>query len=276
MKNILAFIPRTWRASRETQAIEATTITTRLENLAPSMDYLLKQGLPQDAALDVALQLSGVQNTESVLNRLSLADWHRMGTVLSESEAMLPALYATKTASTEPIRELLLRIIEGELENPGDAPRSVMELINKLGKKELEAFLRLRSVLWKEESLTPPSSSSAIFCLQEERSYPELLGGSELARLAEIGLIKFGPLPFESHFPGPIAAKLLEFGEKRIRVLSSKPDSTLYLGHYALTNDGRFIIDMYDESCDMDYGHFEAVCSEWRKQGFTISDYSSG
>ena len=270
VKNILQFVPRTWRVRREKEVTEKTTIEARIQSLEPSARFLAKLGLPQDAAWDAALQLSGVPNVESVLSRLSPNDWARMPGALESSDSLVPAIHAARTASNETLRDLLTRIIRGELEAPDKTPRSVVDQVNKLGKSELEAFLRLRRVLWKEWDFAWSNSRSAIYCMQDERSYPGLLASNELNRLVDVGLVDFGPVQFQSSFPGAIAAKRLTFGDKRIMVISSKPDATLYLGHFALPSDGRYIIDLYDESCETLYDHFEAACAQWKGQGFGI------
>ncbi len=276
IKNILEFVPRTWKVRREKQVAEKTTIETRLQRLEPSVRFLSTLGLSQAAAWDAALQLSGVPNAESVLSRLSQDDWDKMPGALENSESLLPAIYATRTASNETIRDLLARIIRGELEAPDTIPRSVMELVNKIGKNDLECFLKLRQVLWKECNWDLTNPKSVIYCIQNSHSYPGLLDHGELSRLEDLGLIKFSPVPFESRFPGQIAEKCLMFGEKRIMVTNSKPDAILHLGHYALSSDGRYVIDLYDEPCEMLYGHFEAVCTEWKNQGFRVASYSFG
>ena len=276
IKNILQFVPRTWRVRREKQVAEKTTIETRLQSLEPSARFLSTLGLSQTAAWDVALQLSGVPNAESVLSRLSQNDWDKMPGALDISESLLPAIHATRIASNETLRDLLTRIIRGELESPDKTPRSVMELVNKIGKNDLECFLKLRRVQWKECGSSWTNPRSVIYCMQDDRSYPGLLDNNELNRLVDLGLIKFGPVPFESSFPGPLAAKWLVFGDKKIMVTNSKPDATLYLGHFALPSDSRYIIDLYNEPCEMLYDHFEAVCTEWSKQGFKMNNHITG
>ena len=271
-KNVLQFLPRTWKVRREKEVAEKATIESRLQSLEPSARFLSELGLPQEAAWDAALQLTGVSNAESVLSRLSPNDWGRMSGALENSESLMPAVHATRTAYNEALRDLLTRIIRGELEDPDKTPRSLVEQVNKLGKSDLETFLRLRRVLWKEYDLSWSNPRSVIYCMQDERSYPGLLVSNELDRLVDIGLVKFGPVPFQSSFPGAIAAKRLSFGDRNIKVISSKPDAILHLGHFVLPSDSRYIIDLYDEPCEMLYDHFEAVYSEWRKQGFTITD----
>ena len=272
IKNVLQFLPRTWKVRREREVAERATIESRLQSLEPSVRFLTEFGLSQKAAWDAALQLSGVPNAESVLSRLSPNDWERMPGALENSESLMPAVLATRTATNEALRDLLTRIIRGELEAPDKTQRSVVEQVNKLGKRDLETFLKLRRVLWKECDLSWSNPRSVIYCMQDERSYPGLLTGNELDRLVDIGLVNFGPVPFESSFPGAIAAKRLTFGDKRIMAINAKPDATLHLGHFALPSDSRYIIDLYDEPCEMLYDHFEVVCYEWRKQGFKIID----
>ena len=277
IKQILEFFPRTWRKRSETAASEAASIETRLRHLGPSTDYLLGLGFPRDAALDAALQLSGITNVESVLRRFSPEDMQQVVERIDESEALRPAIHATRYASSEPIKDLLTKIIKGELEGPGGAPRSVTELVGRIGKKELEDFLRLRRVLWKDCDGFWSNPRSEIYCLQDERHYPGLIGRNELSRLEEVGLIKFGPVPFESRFPGALALKWLTFGNKKITVCNTKPDSTLFLGHFALTSDGRHIIDLYDdEPCEEFPGHLEAVHANWQNQGFVVSNVGVG
>ena len=271
LKNFLQFVPRSWRVRREKEVVETAAIEAKLTNLEPSVRFLVEErGLPQNAAWDAALQLSGVPNTESVLSRLSQRDWERMSPALHESETLMPAILATRTASNEGLRDLLARIIKGELEEPDATPRSVLELVNKLGKKDLGSFLRLRRVLWKEYGMSWDNPRSNIYCMQDAHSYPGLLDKDEISRLVELGLIQFGTAPFNSSFPGPKAAKRLGFGDKKITIVSTKPDATLYLGHLNLPSDSCHIIDLYDASCEMLYDYFEAACAEWRKQNFLI------
>ena len=273
IKQIFGFFPRTWRKRSETAASEAASIETRLRHLGPSTDSLLSLGFPQDAALDAALQLSGITNVESVLRRFSPEDIQRVVATIDASEALRPAVHATRFASSEPIKDLLTKIIKGELESPGDAPRSVTELVSRTGKRELEVFLKLRRVLWKDCREFWSNPRSEIYCLQDVRCYPGLISVNELDRLVDVGLVKFGPVPFESHFTGPIAMKSLTFGNKNIMVRSTKPDSTLRLGHFALTSDGRYIIDLYgDEPCEEFPGHLEAVRADWQNQGFEVNN----
>ena len=207
------------------------------------------------------------------MGRFSPEDIQRVIAAIDESEALRPAIHATRFASSEPIKDLLTKIIRGELESPGDIPRSVTELVSRIGKKELEVFLKLRRVLWKDCGEFWSNPRSEIYCSQDIRCYPGLISVNELDRLVDVGLVKFGPVPFESHFPGATAMKSLTFGNKNIRVHSTKPDSTLRLGHFALTNDGRYIIDLYDdEPCEDFPGHLEAVRANWQNQGFVTSN----
>ena len=140
-----------------------------------------------------------------------------------------------------------------------------MELVNKIGQNDLECFLRIRRVLWQECDSSWRNPRPVIYCLQDARSYPGLLDSNELNRLVDVGLVTFGPVPFESSFPGEKAAKHLKFGDKRIVIVNSKPNATLYLGHFSLPSDSRHIIDLYDEPCEMLYDHYDAACAEWRK-----------
>ena len=182
IKNVLQFLPRTWKVRREKEVAEKATIESRLQSLEPSARFLSKLGLPQEAAWDAALQLSGVPNAESVLSRLSPNHWERMTGALENSDSLMPAIHATRTASNEALRDLLTRIIKGELEDPDKMPRSVVEQVNKLGKSDLETFFRLRRVLWKECDLSWSNPRSVIYCMQDERSYPGLLVSNELDR----------------------------------------------------------------------------------------------
>ena len=122
INQIFGFFPRTWRKRSETAASEAASIETRLQHLAPSTESFLRLGFPQDAALDAALQLSGITNVESVLRRFSPEDIRRVVATIDESEALRPAIHATRFASSQPIKNLLTKIIKGELESPATPP----------------------------------------------------------------------------------------------------------------------------------------------------------
>lgn len=270
---ILSFVPRTRRVGRETEIANRAEINARLGSIDSSVDLLMKSGLPKEAAWDIALQITGVPNIESVFGRLTSDDWANMAPALEKSETIAPAIRATSNASSEPLRDLLTKIIKGELESPGDAPRSAVELVNRLGKDDLEKFLRLRTVAWSECSYDWSTEYTTLFCLENELSFPGLLNHSEIRRLDELGLILFASVPFESKFLGPIAFKHLKFGERAISVTSIKEDAVLYLGHIALSTDGQYIIELYrDEPCEMLEGHFETVCNEFRNQEFMVSD----
>ena len=271
IKHFLQFVPRTWKIRREAETNEKAIIEARRQSVEPSVRHFSMLGLPQEAAWNLALQLTGVPNAESVLNRLSRDDWGKMPGALETSNSLLPAIHATRTASNETLRDLLTRIIKGELESPDRTPRSVVELANKIGKADLECFLKLRRVLWKECDSSWSNPRSVIYCMNDASSYPGLLNRNELDRLEDLGLIHFGPVPFESSFPGPLAAKRLVFGDKQIMVTNTRPDAKLYLGHFALRSDGRYIIDLYNEPCELLYDHFESVCTEWTGQGFEIT-----
>lgn len=272
IKALLQFLPRSWKLRREKEIAEKSTRQARLDGLDTSVSFLRDLGLPQDAAWDVALQLSGVQNTKAVLSRLSAEDWERMPGALKTSDSLGDVIRATRNASNEALRDLLTRIINGELEAPDGTPRSVVDQVNRLGKRDLESFLRLRHVLWKDCDAHWSNPRPAIYCMQDDRSYPGLLSSKDLARLSELGVIGFGPVPYESSFPGARAAKRLMFGGRRVLVASTKPNATLYLGHFALGTEGSYVMGLYDEPCEMSHEHFEAACAAWRNQGFEVGE----
>lgn len=276
LTDVTGFLPRTWRKRRETESETQAKLQTTTRMVPELVKDLMASGLPKDAAWDAALQIGGVTNTESVLNRLSRADWSKLSSALSASETLVPAIHATRTASSEELRDLLTRIIKGELDNPS-TPRSSVEIANGLNREDLESFLLLRCVLWDEYVSDAPEPIPALYCMEQSQEYPGLLSAKQIDRLVDLRLVKFGPVPFQSHFPGPIAVKTLGFGNKYIRVYSTKPDATMLLGHLALSSDGRHIINLFrDDPCEMAYVSYEAACDNWKGQGFDVQEVSPG
>lgn len=275
VKIVTDFVPRTWRKRRETEAETEAKMQTTAQMVPELAMDLMTSGLPKDAAWDAALQIGGVSNTESVLNRLSPDDWAKLPSALTASETLVSAIHATRTASSDELRDLLVRIIKGELDNPS-TPRSSVEIANGLNREDLKIFLLLRRVLWYDYISDASDGSDAIptlYCMEQPREYPGLLSAKQIDRLVDLRLVRFGPIPFQSHFPGPIAMKIMGFGNKLIRVYSTKPDATMYLGHFALTSDGRHIIDLFrDEPCEMAYSSYEAARDNWKEQGFDVQE----
>ena len=273
IKNAMNFIPHTWRKRRETEVETEAKIQASTSMIPKTVQGLIGYGLPREAAWDAALQISGIPNTESVLSRLTPSDWEKLPTALGKSEALVPAIYATRTASNESLRDLLEKIIKGELENPS-VPRSTVEIVNSLSKGDIENFLLLRRVLW-EEYRTPffDEPIPSIYCMEDSRAYPGLLDNQQMSRLVHLRLIYFGTAPFESYFPEGGSEKNLGFGNKHIRISSATPSKTLGLGHFALTSDGRNILDLFrGEPCEMMYSSYESSCSNWSQQGFNVQE----
>lgn len=276
LTNVTDFLPRTWRKRRETEAETEAKMQTTVRMVPELAKELITNGLPKDAAWDAALQIGGVANTESVLNRLSPDDWAKLPAALGASETLVPAIHATRTASSEELRDLLARIIKGELDNPS-TPRSSVEIANGLNREDLESFLLLRRVLWDEYVSDALDPVPALYCMEQPLEYPGLLSAKQINRLVDLRLVKFGAVPFQSHFPGPIAVKAMGFGNKLIRVYSTKPDATMFLGHLALTSDGNHIISLFrDDPCEMAYASYEAACDCWKEQGFNVLEASPG
>ena len=268
IKWLLERIPRRWRVRGETEAeIEGKAI-----GFQTALQRDLNYGFPAKAAIADALQKSGTTNVEAVMSRLNDEDVAHIVQRINDGDENVPKLiHEAQFIAHESTRDLLARILAGELDNPDRTPRSVVNLIERLGQKDLATFLTLRSVLWIEVA---PMPKPVIFCMYDSAEFPGLLNRDDLSRLNELGLVSFGAVPFESNFPGQMARKVLSFGDKEIAILSTKPDATLYLGHWALTSDGEFLIGLYSEdSVQVDEGHLEFNMNAWREQGFQISDH---
>ena len=268
IKRIFERIPRRWRVRGETEAeIEgkATGFSTALKH---DLDY----GFPAKAAIADALQKSGTANVEAVMNRMSDSDVDRIVERVGEGDEILPKLVReTQYAAHEATRDLLARILRGELDDPDGTPRSVVNIVERLSQKDLKLFLKLRRVLWIDMLPTP---RLVIYCMYDSAEYPGLLNRYELGRLDELGLVSYGPISFQSNFPGPVARKILSFAGREIAIISTKPDATLYLGHWALTSDGEFLLGLYeDDQTQVLDNDFEITVAAWREQGFQITDH---
>ena len=226
---------------------------------------------PGEAALAIALKTSGVENVNDVIGRLGPDDVDRIVNKIKTGSESIPLLVRqTQYAGNEITRDLLAKILRGELENPDQTPRSVAALIEKLGQRDLDAFLKLRRVLWHVESF---ERHPEIYCMHEGDGFPGLLDRAELNRLDELGLVGFAPVPYQSHFQGPIAQRIESFGDRKLRILSTKPDAILELGHWNLTGDGRFLISLYeDDDVELLEDQFDFNADAWRAQGFNVED----
>ncbi len=264
---ILTWFPKRKRERGETSA----RAEGEYEGARSVLKRALEDGFPGDAALAVALRTSGGNNVNEVLDRLSTDDVDRIVRRISVGSEILPQLVRqTQYASNEPVRDLLARILRGELDNPNQTPRSVTALIEKLGQHDLHTFLKLRRVLWLD--LTSRNRVQ-LYCMYDSNDYPGLMSESELTRLDELGLVGFAPVSYHIRFHGDIAQKIVSFGNKQRRIVSTKPDAILQSGHWNFTSDGRFVINLFmDREVQPLEGHFEFNVAAWRNQGFKVED----
>ena len=266
-KTILDRFPKRKRVRGETAAHAEGAYEGFRSVLKSSLD----DHFPENAAIAIALKTSGIANVNEVMERLGPSDIDRIVERVQDGSETLPLLTRqAQYAVHETTRDLLARILRGELDNPDRTPRSVASLIEKLSQRDLQAFLKLRQVVWFSET---PERRAEIYCMEGSNGYSGLLNRTELERLDELGLVGFGPVPYQSHFRGPIAQKIVSFGDKKLRILNTKPDAVLEMGHWNLTSDGRFLINLYrDDEVELLEGHYEFNMAEWQKQGFNVTE----
>ena len=181
------------------------------------------------------------------------------------SETLPQLVRQTQYAGTEVTRELLARILRGELDNPNQTPRSVTALIEKLGQHDLETFLKLRRVIW-----TDADDTVNIYCMYDTNTYPGLLDQDEMLRLEQLGLIRFSPVTYKSVFRRPNGRKITSFGNSTLWILSPNPRE-FSLGNWDLTDDGRFLINLYEkDEVELLDGHLECNIAAWQKQELRV------
>ena len=257
----------------------AARIEGSYEALVANLRQAITDNFPQEAALMIAMQLSGIENVNAVMDRIGNDALDRVvRSIASGSETMPQLVSQTRFATQDETRDLLARILRGEMDKRGQTPRSVVALIERMGKDDLELLLRLRRVMWYDVMsyipLNSPTKRMKICCMHESADYPGVLNYRDLARLSELGLTKFGALPFYDKY-SPGASRFVEFGNEKLAIINTREaDAQLETGHWDLTEDGRYLLGLYEKNeVEMLEDEVATNKAAWKKQGFNVADH---
>ena len=228
---------------------------------------------PAQPALIAALQAANIRNFEAVVGGFTKEELDQLPGTLEESDSLALAVRATQSAARDELRDLLGKIIRGELDRADSTPRSTIAIVETLTSTELKLFLRLRRVLWQDIGRNEP----LLICLEHHISIPGLLNELQIMRLRELRLLDYSAIG-RSFAIGEkeYITKQFGFGEKAVRVRNAKKgEGNIDVGHLDLTYDGMRIIRLYGESQHMMYEHFEAACDKWLRDGLSVTNIPS-
>lgn len=192
-----------------------------------------------------------------------------------------PVIEASWFVGDEYLRDLLGRILAGDVDRPGSVSPITVSVAKNLNTTVLRKFLRLRAVTWFEIDKTAPDDPPVPFsiCRLGMSSWPDVF--YPLSK--ELGFHYSDWVRFEFYrltHPYMVAEAVIRMEENstmRLRhgtreiLLKTRDARDLGLGNYRITDAGSEIIGTYlNEEFDAIDGYFEEVCNRWRADGFDV------
>lgn len=279
-------IPRKWKIRGERVA-EAEGRIESSEKIHVALERI---GWNKDAAQigATAEMLSNFAN-QNLMETMMKAESHSSSPDFLESLAergskdlsvIGPVIEASRFVGDEYLRDLLGRILAGDVDRPGSVSPITVSVAKNLNHDVLSRFLRLRAVTWIElhqvtSDTSPPFSVvqlDDVVCPDVLCSISKKCGFDylDVHQFASFGLM---------HPPilGGMGIGVEEDDTIRLRhdmreiSLKTRESRLLNLGVYRFTDAGREIIGTYlNEDCDPIDGYFEEVCNSWRSDGFDV------
>ena len=284
MKSLLNFIPAKWKVRGEEKAKGEAQLALGGDSLAfweqrlgwssEAARYLATAftfGVRENIAtvLDKAQQLSGSEDFEEQFVKR-----------LQEDPSIIGAsLEASKFISAEELRDLIGRILVGDVGKPGSVSRRAVSVSQDLPAAVLEEFLKLRSVTWTSGE---GSDRTCMLVMgkrlglydQEFLSFgPDEIGVNyhTLGEFLQLGLVQERPYGFSLGQISKVEDLYLANSKRTVSIRWTDEDSTLSIGMYALTNAGDEILRLFmDDECPVLVGYFEEVCKYWLQDGFAV------
>ena len=288
IKSLLRFVPAKWRIREEAKAKGEVQLALADNSLA---FWEQRLGWSSEAAryLATAFAFGVRENIAAVLEKAQqLSDsvefeGQFVKRVSEDSSVTGAVLEASKFTSSEELRDLLGRILVGEVGKPGSVSRRAVSVAQDLTAHDLREFLRLRAATWRK------TSSDQIECIlvlgKREGLYgSEFLsfGSDEIGvdyytfgEFQQLGLLQERAYGLSVRFNSSEDEYCLANGERVISVRSSGSEISLVSGTYAFTKAGHEILRLFiDDKFDAVEGYFEEVCDCWRQRGFEVVEVS--
>lgn len=225
------------------------------------------------AVLEKAQELSESENFEESFTTRVQQDQSIVGSTLE----------AAKFTANDEIRNLLGRILAGDLDRPGSVSRRTVSVAGDLSPQDLSEFLKLRSVTW---TFDHPDADACLLVLGPR---VQQYGSTFIAFDSDtigINFHTFGEFQqlglLQERYEGNAITTRASDAESPIRLLngsrniSLRPTTNepkLQLGVYAFTKAGSEIIRLFlNEQYPEIEGYFEEVCASWCNSGVEITE----
>lgn len=191
-----------------------------------------------------------------------------------------PVIEASRFVGDEYLRDLLSRILAGDVDQPGSVSPITVSVAKNLNREVLRRFLKLRAVAWIEIGQVTFDPSTPFLVVQLDKAF---LPDAFHLLFKKYGFAYPDRQQFESfgltHPPliGGMGIEIEENVTVRLRngtreiSLKTRETRSLDLGVYSFTDAGGEIIGTYlNEDFDAIDGYFEEVCNRWRADGFDV------
>ena len=189
-------------------------------------------------------------------------------------------LDASKFTSSDELRDLLGRILAGDLYKPGSVSRRAVSIAQDLTAEQLQEFLLLKAVGWYSVDEETGVREGPILVMGERTGmYGErfISFDSEAIGISYYAFGEFQQLGLLQERPYGTGLSLtkddtkFEHGTRSVTIKQTESGAVLQLGMYLLTRAGLEIADLFMEN---DYpapdGYFEEVCQFWGNNGFEV------
>lgn len=286
MKSLLNFIPAKWKVRGEEKAKGEAQLALGGDSLA---FWEQRLGWSPEAAryLATAFTFGVRENIATVLEKAQqLSDTEKFEEQLfkrlEEDPSIIgAALEASKFISTEELRDLLGRVLAGDVSKPGSVSRRAVSVAQDLTPSDLREFLKLRSATWLNDDpavlgclliLGPQSgmySSEAFLTFGIDEIGVDFYTFGEFQNL---GLIQERTGGLLYSLPENEDACRLSYGKRTLLLKPTGGDRSFEVGLYAFTKAGAEILSLFiDEEFPTFGGYVEEVCRHIRTSGLEVA-----
>ena len=288
IKPVVDLVSRYVPATRKIRKEKETNVKTQIELAEDSVAFWKKLGWKPASVryLATALALGANENAAAVAEKAQEIsespnfEEDLLNRIREDPSLLGPALDASRFTTADELRDLLGRIIAGEVDKPGSFSRQTVTIAQNLTTENLHDFLKLRAVSW---CLVLPEGKVinlvigkrlSLFGKKDVLSFDwEKIGVSyhAMGEFQHLGLLQ--ERPYGAGLPSDDGVWRLRHGGRIISVRAPGNDVSLELGMYIPTRAGADILGIFlDEEFPPLEGYFEEVCGYWRSQGFEIEE----
>ena len=277
------YVPATWKIRKEKEA----NVKTHIELAERSFAFWKKLGWKPASAryLATALALGITENGTAVLEKAQEIsespnfEDDLLNRIREDPSILGPALDASRFTTADELRDLLGRIIAGEVDKPGSFSRQTVTIAQNLTTENLHDFLKLRAVSWCR--VLPEGEAFSLVIGKRLSLYGKDVLSFDWAKIGvsyhamgefqHLGLLQ--ERPYGAGLPSDDGVWRLRHGGRIISVRAPGNDVSLEFGMYIPTRAGADILGIFlDEEFPPLEGYFEEVCGYWRSQGFEIEE----